>query len=266
MSPFIHEQLFALSGHVAAYALRDIAPDALENEMPALLKSDGFNVTIPYKQAVIPFLHRLEGRAALYGAVNTVAVQNGQAVGYNTDAEGFLAALKAAGVALEGRVLLLGSGGAARTFGCEAALAGCRIVNAVRPGSEAKGRDIARAACALRDVPYDVVTYDGIYGDFDTVINATSVGMYPHVDACPVADGVLRRTRAVFDAVYNPGRTLLLQKAAAYGAVAVGGMAMLVWQAVAAHNVWYGARFDAEQIELLVTRAEEERRAQFDGR
>lgn len=267
MSPFIHKQLFAMSGQDATYSLFDVAPDALAHEMPSLLaRAAGLNVTIPHKQAVIPFLQRLEGRAALYRSVNTVALQDGQAVGYNTDAEGFLLALQAAGVALEGRVLLLGSGGVSRTFACEAALAGCRIVNAVRPGSEQKGCDIAAAARALRDVPYDVVTYDEIFGDFDLIINGTSVGMFPHADACPVSDGVLRRAGAVFDAVYNPGQTVLLQKAAAYGATAVGGMAMLVWQAAAAHAVWYGARFDGAQMQALIAAAEAERQVLFDGR
>ena len=263
LSPFIHKHLFVLSGRDASYSLCDVPPEMLAAQMPPLLGSAGFNVTVPHKQAVIPFLDRLEGRAALYRSVNTVALRDGQAVGYNTDAEGFLQALKAAGVALEGRVLLLGSGGVARTFACEAALAGCRIVNAVRPGSEEKGRDIARAACTLREVPYDVVTYDGIYGDFDMIINGTTVGMHPHADACPVADGVLRRVRAVFDAVYNPGQTLLLQKAAACGAVTVGGMDMLVWQAAEAHAVWYGAQFTAQQLQILSAAAEAERQAQF---
>ena len=134
MSPFIHSRLFALSGRPAAYEARDIPPEQLSAALREMLPQvQGLNVTIPHKQAVIPLLDRLEGRAKLYRSVNTIAVTESGAVGYNTDADGFLCALKAGGVSLAGRVALLGCGGVGRTFACEAALAGCRLINAVRP-------------------------------------------------------------------------------------------------------------------------------------
>ena len=266
MSPFIHSRLFTLSGREAVYDARDISPEALGEELPRLLSIlSGCNITIPHKQAVIPLLTRLEGRAALYRSVNTIAVTPEGTIGYNTDADGFLSALQAGGVSLSGRVALLGCGGVGRTFACEAALAGCTLINAVRDADLSAGE-------ALRDyvqslVPgavIELITLKELEerGDaMDLLINATPVGMYPHADASPVSEAVTRRTAAVFDAVYNPRDTRLLQMARANGAKTVAGMPMLVWQAAVAHGCWYGASFDAADMAALVeeTQAEMER-------
>ena len=145
MSPFIHRRLFALQGREEDYGSVDIPPEELAGRLAGMLETfRGLNVTIPHKQAVIPCLRRLEGRAALYRSVNTIAVTPEGAVGYNTDADGFLCALKGAGVALRGRAALLGCGGVGRTFACEAALAGCAVVNAVRDADR-------EAAAALKE-------------------------------------------------------------------------------------------------------------------
>ena len=121
--------------------LPDIPPETLDTALPALLKeSGGINVTIPYKQAVIPFLDGLCGRAELYRSVNTIRIADTGVFGHNTDAEGFLAALEGGGVRLAGRVALLGCGGVGRTFACEAALAGCTVVNAVREADLPQGK------------------------------------------------------------------------------------------------------------------------------
>ena len=144
LSPFIHARLFSLSGQDVSYTLEDLPPEELETALPALFgRVKGLNVTIPHKQAVIPYLSALKGRAELYRSVNTIALTAEGPVGYNTDAGGFLAALRDAGIPLGGRVALLGCGGVGRTFACEAALAGARIVCAVReedlPAGEALG-------------------------------------------------------------------------------------------------------------------------------
>ncbi len=268
MSPFIHRRLFALSGREAVYDTHDIPPETLSEELPRLFTVlSGCNITIPHKQAVIPLLTRLEGRAALYRSVNTIAVTPEGTVGYNTDADGFLSALKAEGVSLSGRVVLLGCGGVGRTFACEAALAGCTLINAVRDADLTAGE-------ALRDyvetlVPgaaVELVTLRELEERGEAVnllINATPVGMYPHADASPVSGAVTRRAAAVFDAVYNPRDTRLLQMARADGAKTVAGMPMLVWQAAVAHGCWYGASFDAADVAALVEDAQAEMERQF---
>ena len=269
MSPFIHARLFALSRRDVSYTLQDIHPDRLKEELPSLLgRMSGLNVTIPHKQAVMPYLSALKGRAELYQSVNTIAVTAEGAVGYNTDAGGFLAALRDAGIPLGGRVALLGCGGVGRTFACEAALAGAHIVNAVREvdlsAAEALGTYVRQLVpgASFELIPLSRLA-DAAGKGFDLLINATPVGMYPRVDASPVDDAVLRHTAAVFDAVYNPGETKLLRMAAACGAKTAGGMPMLVWQAVEAHACWYGAAFESGDIRRLIADAGDEMARSF---
>lgn len=267
MSPFIHRRLFSLLGIDAAYDMQDIAPDNMATELPALLsKARGINVTIPHKQAVIPFMTRLEGRAQVYQSVNTVSVTPEGPVGYNTDADGFLHALSAAGVPLSGRVALLGCGGVGRTFACEAALAGCQIVNAVRDADREMAASLQGFVQGLApEADYAITSLDGLRGDFDLLINATPVGMYPHPDASPVEAEVLAHTKAVFDAVYNPRETRLLQMARAQGATAIGGMAMLVWQAADAQTIWFGREFDPDAVAGVIEEALAEMERVFHG-
>ncbi len=252
LSPYIHRRLFTLSGRKATYDLQDMAPAELATAFPDLLKRiGGCNVTIPYKQQVLPFLDRLEGKAALYETVNTVAVTDNGIVGYNTDADGFLCALKDADIPLCGRVCLLGAGGAGTVLAFEAALAGCEVVvfDPFAPASAERLCERLRAAApeavckAVTDFPA---------GNFDLLINASPVGMYPKTDACPAPDSLIARSSAVFDVIYNPQKTQLLQKAEANGAKTAGGMAMLVWQAAIAQGYWFGDRFNTADIAAVI--------------
>ena len=133
MSPFIHEALFSLGGRQGDYRLCPLPPEELEQGIPSLLALDGFNITIPYKKAVIPYLDRLDESAARYRSVNTAARDSqGRWVGYNTDAFGFLSTLGAMGASLSGEVLLLGSGGTGKMMAVETLLAGGHLTLAVR--------------------------------------------------------------------------------------------------------------------------------------
>lgn len=256
MSPFLHGRLFAggaLDG--ATYQLCDLSPDQLAAGVAALRQTAvGMNVTIPHKQAVIPLLDRLDASAARYGAVNTVAFTENGAIGYNTDGAGFRYALADAGVTLAGKVGVIGCGGAARVFIGEAAAAGCTIVNIVLPEAMDAANDLRRfVQDTVANVPYEIVTE--ATGAFDLLINATPVGMYPKVDACPVNFANVT-VKAVFDAVYNPRETQFMREAIATGAKAVGGMPMLVKQAAAAQEIWYGATFDADTLHQLTDDAQ----------
>lgn len=195
LSPFIHRRLFALQGREGSYTLQDLEPSRLKEELPALLEQmAGLNVTIPYKQEVLPFLDTLDGRAALYRSVNTIAVTGNQGrpvyTGYNTDADGFRLSLVAAGIPLAGRVALLGCGGVSRTFACEAALAGCAVVDAVRdplsPRALQLREDVERL---VPGASFELVSMGGLSGDFDLLINGTPVGMTPHPGGVPRGAG-----------------------------------------------------------------------------
>ena len=112
MSPFIHKRLFDLAQIDAEYTKMDIAPEDLAQEYERTLKQlDGYNITIPHKQSIIPLLDSLDDKAALYGSVNTVSNAGGKSKGYTTDPDGFIKAIEAAGIALDGRIMILGCGG-----------------------------------------------------------------------------------------------------------------------------------------------------------
>lgn len=252
MSPFIHKRLFEIAGLEGEYTVEDVPPETLGARMKELDRLAGYNITIPNKQRIIPYLDRLDSRAELYGSVNTVC--NGSVrTGYTTDPDGFLKALEHGGIKLAGRVVLLGCGGASRTFAFEAAQAGCSITIAARPESSARQLALAneiREKTGVTQVSCCLLSE--ISGDFDLLVNGTPVGMYPNTGSMAVSEKALSRCACVFDAVYNPLKTRLIEAAEANGSAAVGGMSMLVWQAVAAHKIWDGTEYDPADIDQLV--------------
>lgn len=253
MSPFIHKRLFDLAGIDAAYTALDIAPEALERAYESTLKGlDGYNITIPHKQAIIPFLDEIDDKAKMYGSVNTVLNRDGKSKGFTTDPDGFIKAIEAAGIELDGRIMILGCGGVARTMAYEIALRGKPFEFAVRR------EDVSKAGLLCLDItkkiPEAEVSFglmEQFIGTVDVLINATPVGMYPNVDAQPIHNCAIGRCAAVFDAVYNPLETVLVKRAKANGAKAEGGMSMLVWQAVVAHQHWDGSQYDKKDIDRL---------------
>ncbi len=266
MSPFIHAELFRLNRIDADYSVVDIAPETLDTEIPRLLRElDGFNVTIPYKSAVIPFLDSMEGVAKEYGSVNTV--RSSDRSGRTTDPVGFVRALGAAGIELKGRVAVLGAGGVCRVFAGEAARAGCDVTFGVLesdiPAAERIISDIREHHPDFRS---DIVKINELAGEFDLLVNATPVGMYPKVGNMPVQKELLKNCRAVFDAVYNPENTALINAARECGCKAQGGMPMLVWQAAAAQEIWLGVEFDPDEVVKVISAATEYMNAHFTGK
>lgn len=253
MSPFIHTRLFALSGIDAEYTKLDIAPENLAQEyQKTLLKLDGYNITIPHKQNIIPLIDEIDSKAKMYGSVNTVANRDGIAKGYTTDPDGFLKALDASGIVLSGRVVILGCGGVARTMAYEVALKNLPVLFAVR----IEDVKIAESLCeeiknTISGAKAEYCTIPQLEGDIDVLVNATPIGMFPRIDAQPVSDEIINKSANVFDAVYNPLETVLIKKAKANGANAVGGMSMLVWQAVVSHEHWDGSTYAVEDINKL---------------
>ena len=258
MSPFIHKRLFELSGMGGDYSVYDIAPEELASKYSELRTLDGYNITIPHKQAIIPLIDKLDNKAQLYGSVNTV--KNGEiAEGYTTDPDGFLMALKAAKIPLEKSVVILGCGGVARTFAYEAALAGCNTVIAVRPDDLPVAASLAgELKTKIYKAYVSTSLISRLKGDFDLLINATPLGMYPNVDNMAPTPELLARCANVFDAVYNPLETKLIKMARANGSKTLGGMSMLVWQAVRAHEIWDNVSYKEDDIAQLVEDSAEE--------
>lgn len=262
MSPFIHSRLFSLSGKKAQYCVLDLPSPA--DCLSELKQLDGFNITIPHKQTIIPYLDALDQTASFFHSVNTVKQEGGRLTGFNTDGTGFCKALEAAGIPLNGHTVILGAGGAARALAFEAALQGGTVTVAAREHSLEAAR---RLCCDLEEkipgVHADARKMDQLRGPIDLLANATPVGMYPNTGVSPVPREIISQASCVFDAVYNPNETAFLKLARQSGKKAVGGMSMLVWQAAEAHRIWYGAEFDPEGIAQICSDAVIEMKREF---
>lgn len=252
MSPRIHRELFKLKNVEADYSLIEIPPEKLAQSIEELLKLNGFNVTIPHKTGIIPALSSLSDKAELFGAVNTVEIKEGKAIGHNTDCIGFLKALEAAKIKLEGNVLICGCGGVSRMFAYESALKGADITFGIRKTSLEKCRALCNEIKEKLGVKSKIVYLDDAGENYDLIINGTPSGMYPDVDNCPLERKTIETSRAVFDSIYNPSETLLLKIARQAGIKHQNGLSMLVWQAAAAEEIWLGTKFGVSDIQKII--------------
>lgn len=269
MSAFINKKLFEISNFVADYDLINIPPEDLGCAFKSLKELDGFNVTLPHKQSIIHYLDELSQRASLYKTVNVVKNENNVSTGYITDSEGFIRALEVSNIALEGKVVIIGAGGAARAAAYEAAFAGCDTIIAVRPQS------LNSVASLVGDIKNSVIsplvsscTIESLlneHSDIDLLINATPAGMYPGIDNCPVSEDVIRKCNAVFDMIYNPKETKFIKIAKENDVKYSNGLYMLIFQAVCAHKIWTGADFSMEDIKQLYLETNAEINKTFSG-
>lgn len=228
------------------YELKELSPDKLRSFLEARDFS-GLNVTIPYKQAVISFLDRLDPRAAKIGAVNTVVNRGGLLWGYNTDFGGMAAALRQFVPTQSGReddrplcekkVLILGTGGTSRT-----ALAVCRDLGA------AETVRVSRTGKYEAVFPGDVLR---LHRNAALILNCSPAGMYPQIDSMPLDPSDFPKLEGVFDCVYNPLRTRLVLAAQSRGLPARGGLYMLVKQAALACAHFTGMPVEENLVESL---------------
>jgi len=255
MSPFIHSELFKLNDIDGQYSLLDISPDKLYAKKGVLFGLDGFNVTIPYKKEIIKYIDCLDESAARYKSVNVVKTGD-KKVGYNTDVVGFLKSVENMGANLCGKVLMLGCGGVAQMMGCETVDAGGKLTIAVRDVNSPKVENLVQLLHNIdNDAKVDVVDIKNVTGEYDVLLNATSVGMHPKVNESPVEEKVVANCKYVFDAIYNPKQTLLAKYAHMHKVKCVTGMEMLVRQAAEAQTIWFGATFDENDIKTLIDKA-----------
>ncbi len=260
LSPQIHTRLFELSGEKVEYTLEDIAPEELENKYEFLSEFDGFNITIPYKVGIIGYCDELSDGANRYRSVN--CVKNGEKkVGYNTDCIGFTKSIELLGASLKSKVLLIGCGGVGRMMAIETALEGGELTIAALENDLPLAANVIQKIKTLKPsatVKAVKIGADGLNNEilgnerFDLLVNACPVGMFPKTDRMPCLPEVLDNVNFVFDAIYNPKETLLAKTAREKGCKAMTGMAMLVLQAVAAHEIWDNAVYNKEDIDKLI--------------
>ncbi|MBN1836882.1 MAG: shikimate dehydrogenase [Spirochaetales bacterium] len=234
------------------YLTIEVAPDALGDAVRGAraMGFAGFNLTIPHKVAVIEHLDGLGESARLIGAVNCVVPREGRLIGENTDGKGFLQALRAHTDPRGKRVLIFGAGGAARAIAVELALAGASAITVVNRSTE-RGRALVEL---LRGgeigVAAELAAWKGehtVAPATDVVINATSIGLFPNVEArVPVDLDSLSPGMIVADVIPNPPRTHLVRSAEERGCVVLDGLGMLVNQGVIGVQYWTGVSPDAE--------------------
>lgn len=250
-SPAMHNAAFQALGLNWEYLLLPVPPERLGDAIRGLraLGFAGANVTVPHKQAAMSCLDTVTIEARAIGAVNTIVNHGGALTGYNTDALGFLRALRDAGFDARGcRALVLGAGGAARAVVYALLAARARVTIANR--TIARGRGLADEIGALFHarvvvVPLDTPVLARALRDCDLLVNTTSVGMArpgkPEPLGSPLDEELeLRADMVVNDLVYAPLETPLLRRARAAGARVVDGLGMLVHQGAAAFELWTG--------------------------
>ena len=231
-SPFLHHALGD-----EAYALYELAPQELE----AFVRQEnvrGLNVTIPYKQTVLPFVDELSPAVEAIGAANTLYRRDGKLIAENTDVLGFLYLLESNGIDVTGKkVLVFGNGGA-----CKA------VLEALRRKEAGEVLVVSRRG---GDLP--LISYDDLprHYDADVIVNTTPVGMYPDNLSSITDLTPFEGLSGVVDIVYNPLRTGLLLQAEALGIPHTNGLGMLVAQAVRAHEFFFDTKVDDKVIEDL---------------
>lgn len=216
------------------YSLKEVSP-CMIGDFTLCREFSGYNVTIPYKKTIMGFLDEVSKQAKTVGAVNTVAVKNGKAYGYNTDVFGFLYTLKRKGVSLKDRtVMILGTGGASNAvkFVCESENAKKIII-------------VGRNSTVNYQNCYDIA---GV----EVIINATPVGTSPNFEDCPIDLTRFNSLIAVFDLIYNPQKTKLIKTAESLGLINSNGLPMLVEQALYAQDIWLDKTHDSSLTEKLI--------------
>jgi len=236
MSPAIHNAAFTEKGINNVYVPLKIAK--IETFMKECRKIDfqGFSVTIPHKESVLPFLDDLDHTARKIGAINTIVNRNGKLTGYNTDCMaavmGLEYSMKEANETLNNKkVSIIGAGGAARAIAFGLKEKGCDIT--------IFNRTTERAEKLSHDVLCRFESFGEIHKlDSDILINTTSIGMFPDVNQTPVPKNILKKGMIVFDAVYNPIETRLLREANENGCHTVNGLSMFINQAAEQFRLW----------------------------
>ena len=264
-SPAMYNHCFQKFGLDWAYLAFDIPAERAGEAVAAIrtLHMRGANVTMPCKNAVIPFLDELTPAARAIQAVNTIVNEDGVLVGHNTDGCGYTQNLRRNGIEVEGKkIVLLGGGGAASAIAIQAALEGAAEIavfnlrDAFWPRVEQGLKAIAQAApgCAisLRDLE-DRAALKAAIDRCDILSNATRVGMAPYEDQSNITDGSwYRPDLVVTDVVYAPPETKMLREARAAGCKTCDGLGMLLCQGAEAFRLYSGLEMPVEEIRMLL--------------
>ncbi|CAG9608085.1 shikimate dehydrogenase [Pseudoneobacillus rhizosphaerae] len=255
MSPLMHNDLFQYYNLDAHYQPLFVKKENLKEAIVGLkaIGVSGFNVTIPHKTEIIPFLDEVDPLAEQIGAVNTVVNQNGRFVGFNTDGLGFIAGLTSLVPEIQAQnVLLIGAGGAARAIFYTLAKNGIQTLDICN-------RTVQKATELILDCPYklnsnalSIKDAENQLQQYDIIIQTTNIGMSPFLEQIPISLERLRSGSIVSDIIYNPLETQLLKAAKEKDAVIQNGIDMFVNQGAIAFQYWTGIMPDVKRMKQNV--------------
>ncbi|MGX7074177.1 shikimate dehydrogenase [Falseniella ignava] len=255
ISPFIHNRAFEATNTNGVYLAWEIEASDLAETVANIRRYQmfGINLSMPYKEQVIPYLDELSEEARLIGAVNTVVNQNGILIGYNTDGKGFFKSLPSFEISNK-KMTLLGAGGAAKSILAQAILDGVSQVSVfVRESSIEKTRPYLDKLQEKTSFKVDLYALEDVeelqerIANSDLLVNATSVGMDGQSSPVPISI-VLPENLLVADIIYQPFETPFLKWAKSQGNPAVNGLGMLLYQAAEAFQLWTGKEMPTDEI------------------
>ena len=259
ISPFIHNQAFEATHTNGVYVAWEVEATDLAETVTNIRRYQmyGINLSMPYKEQVIPYLDQLSEEACLIGAVNTVVNREGTLIGYNTDGKGFFKSLPSFKISRK-RMVLLGAGGAAKAILAQAILDGVsQIAVFVRSSSIEKTRPYLEKIQNATGFRVDLFALEDVQDlqdsitQADLLVNATSVGMDGSSQPIPTSI-VLPEKLLVADVIYQPFETPFLKWARNQGNQSINGLGMLLYQAAEAFELWTGKEMPTDQIwELL---------------
>lgn len=250
LSPKINKIILEKNNTEGAYKLFEIPKGKLDNFVEAvkLLKIKGFNVTIPYKESIMKYLDCISEEASRIGAVNTVMLKDNKLYGYNTDYFGIEVMIKSKNINIKNKTaVILGSGGA-----CKA------VITYLLDNDIEKIYIVSRTPESVNlnniDKRISIINYDELANISGyLIINTTPVGMYPNSNKSAVGNNIMKNFDVAVDLVYNPMKTRFLQIAIEEGKVAIGGLHMLVGQAVKSQAIFNDREISEELINYIYT-------------
>ncbi len=249
VSPQLHKQLFAYSRADADYIAVEVSPGQLPEAFSlAKEKCGGCNLTIPHKINVLPLLDEIDGDAKSLGSVNTVLFSGGKSYGYNTDLDGMSLAFSIDALTLEGKqALILGNGGVSAMAAYLCAKSGAQVTVCARQPQGEKAQRLQQLLNRCGH-PIHLTDFSHIPEQAQILINGTPVGMSPEEGLSPLDLDRCPQAEYLFDCIYNPRRTALMEQARKRGIPCQDGLLMLVGQAAKAQQIWLSGEFSQKQL------------------
>ncbi len=250
-SPQMHTFISQKMNLNYVYTALEVKPENLKAAADGMraMNISGVNITAPHKYEVMKYLDEISDEAQKFGSVNTVVNRGGKLIGYNTDAHGFYRSLQKNNINPTGMdILILGAGGAAKPVCMLLAMKGAKSITLL---NRTQSKADALAVSVKNTVGYTVNTKKEL-SHYDLVINTTAAGMAPQLDKCPLDDmSFIDGSTAVADMIYNPPKTVFLQKAEANGAKIMNGLGMLIYQGLLAYELFTGTALPENMYDIV---------------